>query len=396
MKKLAIIITHPIQYYAPVFKLLAAHCNLKVFYTLGFEGTAATFDKGFNQKIIWDIPLLEGYEHAFLENTAKEKGSHHFMGIKNPGIIQSIDGFNPDIIIVYGWAYHSHLIVLRYFKGKIPIWFRGDSHLLDSKPLWKKLARKILLKWVYSYIDKAFYVGTANKAYYKSSGLKAHQLIFAPHAVDNERFSEDRTGELNLLRQNLRIDMGEMLILFAGKLERKKSPELLLQAFLDLKLKNTHLLFVGNGEMEESLKEAVESCDYAPDGTNNEADSSIKNRIHFMDFQNQGYMPVIYQACDLFCLPSQGPNETWGLAVNEAMAAGKAILVSDKVGCNLDLVNHDNGLIFKTESATIHDSLKKIVQSDLGKMGKSSYHKIQKWNFQVQANTFIHELYKGN
>jgi len=396
LKKLAVITTHPIQYYAPVFKLLAAHCNLKVFYTLGFEGNAAAFDKGFNQKIIWDIPLLEGYEYAFLENTAKEKGSHHFMGIKNPGIIQSVNSFNPDIILVYGWAYQSHLKVLRYFKGKTPIWFRGDSNLLNSKPLWKKLARKAILKWVYSFVDKAFYVGKANKDYFKEFGLKERQLIFAPHAVDNERFSEDKADEVNLLRRNLKIDTEEIVILFAGKLERKKSPELLLQAFLDLKLDNTHLLFIGNGEMEESLKEAVESSGYAQDDTNNEADSSIKNRIHFMDFQNQSYMPVIYQACDLFCLPSGGPNETWGLAVNEAMAAGKAILVSDKVGCNSDLVDHDNGLIFKTESATIHDYLKKIVQADLGKMGKRSYQKIQKWNFQVQANTFIHELYKGN
>ncbi|RZL41586.1 MAG: glycosyltransferase family 1 protein, partial [Pedobacter sp.] len=158
MKKLAIIITHPIQYYAPVFKLLAAQCNLKVFYTWGLEGAEAKVDKGFNQKIIWDIPLLEGYEYAFLKNKAKEQGSHHFMGMKNPSIISKINNFNPDAILVYGWAYQSHLKVLRYFKGKIPIWFRGDSHLLDSKPLWKKLARKALLTWVYSYIDKAFYV----------------------------------------------------------------------------------------------------------------------------------------------------------------------------------------------------------------------------------------------
>ena len=396
MKKLAIIITHPIQYYAPVFKLLAAQCNLKVFYTWGLEGAEAKVDKGFNQKIIWDIPLLQGYEYAFLENTAKEKGSHHFMGIKNPGIIQNINSFNPEIILIYGWAYQSHLKVLRYFKGKIPIWFRGDSHLLDSKPLWKKLARKALLTWVYSYIDKAFYVGKANKDYFEEFGLKEHQLVFAPHAVDNERFSEDRTGEVNLLRQNLKIGMGEMLILFAGKLERKKDPELLLQAFLELKMDHVHLLFVGNGELEESLKGAVESFDYAQDDTNNEKDSSIKNRIHFMDFQNQSYIPVVYQACDLFCLPSHGPNETWGLAVNEAMAAGKAILVSNKVGCSLDLVNHNNGLIFKTESETIRNNLKKIVQVDLRKMGKNSYQKIQRWNFQVQANILIHELYKEN
>ncbi|RZL24357.1 MAG: glycosyltransferase, partial [Pedobacter sp.] len=323
-----------------------------------------------------------------------EQGSHHFMGMKNPSIISKINNFNPDAILVYGWAYYSHLKVLRHFKGKIPIWFRGDSHLLDSKPLWKKLARKALLTWVYSYIDKAFYVGKANKDYFEEFGLKENQLVFAPHAVDNERFSEDRNDEVDLFRQNLKIGIGEIVILFAGKLERKKNPELLLQAFLGLKMDMVHLLFVGNGELEESLKGAVESFDYAQDDTNSEKDSSIKNRIHFMDFQNQSYMPIVYQACDLFCLPSRGPNETWGLAVNEAMAAGKAILISDKVGCGEDLANESNGFIFNGfDSVSLQKCLRKVLNSDLNLMGQSSKQIISNWDFKHQVSAFIKTLY---
>lgn len=380
MKKLAIIITHPIQYYAPLFKLLAKQCNLKVFYTWGLEGAEAKVDKGFNQKIVWDIPLLDEYPYEFLKNKAKEQGSHHFWGINNPNILERISDFNPDAIFVYGWAYLSHLKVLRYFKGKIPIWFRGDSHLLDSKPLWEKLARKALLTWFYRYIDKAFYVGTANKAYYKSFGLKEHQLIFAPHAVDNERFSENRATEANSIRESLGIGANETLILFAGKLESKKNPELLLQAFVELKMDNVHLLFVGNGELEESLKLKAKHS---------------KPKIHFMDFQNQSCMPVIYQACDLFCLTSQGPNETWGLAVNEAMAASKAILISDKVGCGKDLILESNGFIFKNfDVNSLQQCLTKVLSSDLIAMGQSSNYTISKWNFKNQVSVFVKTLYE--
>ena len=68
-----------------------------------------------------------------------------------------------------------------------------------------------------------------------------------------------------------------------------------------------------------------------------------------MDFQSQQKHPAVYQACDLFCLPSRGPGETWGLAVNEAMASGKAVLVSDKVGCATDLVKEGvNGYVFES------------------------------------------------
>lgn len=68
-----------------------------------------------------------------------------------------------------------------------------------------------------------------------------------------------------------------------------------------------------------------------------------------MPFQNQQQMPAVYHMADLVALPSQGPGETWGLVVNEAMACGKAVLVSDKAGCQPDLViNEFNGMAFKS------------------------------------------------
>ena len=181
--KLTIITTHPIQYYAPVFQLLAKSLELKVFYTAG-EQSITKYDKGFKKSIEWDIPLFEGYEYEFLENIAKNKGSHHFKGIVNPKAIQHIKAYQPDAILIYGWAYSSHLKIMRHFKSKIPIYFRGDSTLLDRQTNFKNILRRILLKWVYSHVDKAFYVGNANKAYFKKYGLKEHQLIFAPHAMD--------------------------------------------------------------------------------------------------------------------------------------------------------------------------------------------------------------------
>ena len=444
MKKLAVIVSHPIQYYAPLFKLLAERCHLRVFYSWGRKGHENKIDKDFGKNINWDIPLLDGYDYEFLENTAKKPGSHHFKGIKNPSIIKKIQAFKPDFLLVYGWSYISHLKVLRHFKGRTPIWFRGDSTLLDEETGLKKIIRNIFLRWVYSHIDKALYVGTANKAYFKAFGLKEKQLVFAPHAVDNERFDENRKLEADEFRAKLNIKPEDVLILFAGKLEPKKNPELLLRAFLGLKgskeqgvrnkeqetrsidqrlktkhqsdllppllyskkkpippddilktrneqlvTENTsssehgrrtevHLLFVGSGVLESSLKSQV---------------SNLKsNYIHFLDFQNQSQMPVIYQACDLFCLPSKGPGETWGLAVNEAMAAGKAVLVSDKAGCAQDLVSKNNGQIFK--AGNIEDLSKRLQdltnnKNRLKQIGLKSKQTIQNWSFAVQISQFL-------
>lgn len=380
MKKLAIITTHPIQYYAPVFKLLnqRKRINIKVFYTWG-QTSLQKHDPGFGKQVEWDIPLLEGYDYEWAINTSPRPGSHHSKGIINPGLIAQIGAYQPDAILIFGWNYHSHLKAMRYFKNKVPVYFRGDSTLLDEQGGLKSLLKTIYLKWVYRHIDHAFYVGTNNKAYFKKYGLKDKQLSFAPHAVDNDRFATSRQVEVTELRKNVGIGIQDRVILFAGKFEEKKMPQLLLNAFLLINNQALHLLFVGNGVLEDQLRK--QAAGHA--------------NIHFLNFQNQSYMPVIYQACDLFCLPSKGPGETWGLAVNEAMACGKAVLVSDQCGCAVDLVTKTNGIICKSgDIDEITLGLKKITANttDLKAMGRQSALLIKDWKFEHIAAAIENKL----
>jgi glycosyltransferase involved in cell wall biosynthesis len=381
MKKLAIVTTHPIQYYAPVFKLLYERQNIsvKVFYTWG-ERALDKYDPGFDKKITWDIPVLDGYPYEWVLNTAAEPGTHHFKGIINPELTNQLNRWNPDAILFYGWAYNGHLKAIRHFKNKIPVLFRGDSTLLDEKGGLKGALKSIFLKWVYKHIDHAFYVGTNNKAYFKRYGLKDDQLSFAPHAIDNERFATDQSEDAILLRQKLGIPENEILILFAGKLEDKKSPLLLLNAFLALDKQGVHLLFIGNGALEDDLKTKAKNV----------------TNVHFMNFQNQLAMPAAYQAADLFCLPSKGPGETWGLAVNEAMACGKTVLVSDKVGCAIDLVKENyNGAIFQSENLDdLIINLDKLTSSKgtLTNYGENSKTIIMNWNFLKIAEAIENKL----
>ncbi|HXO74089.1 MAG TPA: glycosyltransferase, partial [Puia sp.] len=168
MKRLAIITTHPIQYNAPWFRMLAQSNRLlvKVFYTWEQSQQGSKFDPGFGKKIEWDIPLLEGYEYCFVKNTAAEPGTHHFKGVINPTLNKEVESWNPDAVLVFGWSFSSHLACMRYFKGRIPVLFRGDSTLLDDKPGVKKWLRRVFLRWVYRFIDYALYVGINNKNYF--------------------------------------------------------------------------------------------------------------------------------------------------------------------------------------------------------------------------------------
>ena len=335
MKRLAIITTHPIQYNAPLFALLASRkqVSIKVFYTWGPAVMEDKFDPGFNKKIQWDIPILEGYDYEFVTNKSLTPGSHHFKGIDNPQLIESVEKWGAEAILVYGWSFKSHLKVIRYFHGKIPVLFRGDSTLLNKQEGIKKLARKFFLKWVYSYVDYALFVGTNNKNYYLKHGLKENQLILALHAIDNDRFSEPDlkfTTAANEWKKQLKVNEGELTIVYAGKLDDNKNPDFIIELGKQLNNLPVKFIFVGNGEVENKLKLSVK---------NNE-------KFIFVDFQNQLIMPVVYRLGDFFILPSK--SETWGLGANEAMASGVPVMLSNQVGGAVDLVDEGvNGIVFK-------------------------------------------------
>jgi glycosyltransferase involved in cell wall biosynthesis len=262
----------------------------------------------------------------------------------------------------------------------MPVFFRGDSTLLDEQSGFsvKKMLRRIFLRWVYRHIDKALYTGEANKKYYQAHGVNGDKLVYAPHAIDNKRFQHNEEESINKAvewRKKLMIPVEAIILLFAGKLESKKNPQLLLEVFLELNNPAVHLIIAGNGELESQLKQL----------------SANHPRIHFIGFQNQEQMPVVYRMADIFILPSGGPGETWGLAINEAMACARPVIVSDACGGSNDLVIQDkNGLIVQRNNK---EDLKKAIQQLIVKqkiglqaMGKNSLEHVQHFSLEVVAD----------
>jgi len=383
MKKIAIVTTHPIQYYAPLFKLLAKEkeFELKVFYTWS-QSQSEKYDPGFGKTIEWDIPLLDGYSFEFVENISKNPGTHHYKGIVNPKLNEKIEDFGADAVLIIGWSFDSHFKAMKYFKGKIPVIFRGDSHLLDSVSKIKNLIRKISLRYIYSFVDYALYVGKNNKEYYKFCGLKENQLIYAPHAIDNNRFQDpDNVFKTKAYewREKIGIPQNGIVFLFAGKFEPKKRPDLLVNSFIKAGIPNTFLILMGNGEMEKELISLSKAHE---------------KRIYFLPFQNQSIMPIAYRMGNVFCLPSQGPGETWGLAVNEAMVCGLPILVSNKVGCAADLIEQGkNGFVFTSNDFNdLTDKINSMGNEQiLFEMSLKSSEKIKNWNLNSVVQS-IHDL----
>ena len=336
MNKLAIITSHPIQYYAPWFSYLAKTNNLaiKVFYLWNF-GITQKVDPEFKKSFQWDIPLLEGYEYEFIPNVSKNPGTHHFWGLQNPSLISQIKSYHPDAVLLMTYNFVSiYNFLWKWNSKKVPLLFRGDSHRLIFKNNIKEKIKRNFITQIYRHFSAYLYVGKANYDYFRYHNIPPEKLFFSPHAIDNQRFfnqAQEAFEQAKVWKQELGIPENYKIILFAGKFNTKKRPLDLLDAFIKANLSEVSLLFVGNGELEKELKEKA---------------TKHKN-IYFAPFQNQSFMPRTYAIADLFVLPSYGSGETWGRVINEAMCMSCPIIASTHVGCAQNLISlNKNGLIF--------------------------------------------------
>lgn len=372
-KRLAIVTTHPIQYNAPAFRALSetGEIDLCVFYE--WEGPASG-DAEFGRPVEWDIPLLDGYDYRFVPNVSANPGTHQYSGIDNPTLPAAIETWRPDAILLYGWSFKSHVRILRRFHHGIPILFRGDSTLLDERGRIRRKARRIFLRWIYSHVDHALYPGAASRDYFLLHGLRGDEMSWAPHAVDNHRFASDAAAaqeKANERRLRLGIQADDIVLLFSGKLSSRKDPELLLRCFSDLNDSRPgnrmHLVFAGDGELADHLSTAAAG----------------RANVHFTGFHNQSVMPIIYRVGDVLVMPSRF-GETWGLAVNEAMACGRPTIVSDRVGCGVDLVHEGiTGFVFEHGNVlSLAAALRRMpaTREKLQQMGAVAAHAIEPWS----------------
>ena len=372
--RLAILTSHPIQYQAPLFRKLAAHpkIDLTVYFCWDF-GIREEYDPGFGKKIKWDIPLIEGYKYKFLRNYSP-KPNKGFLGHINPSIIKELWKNRYDAILVHGYAnFTSWLAFLGAWLSRIPIFLRGESHLLNYRPLWKRVIKKVLLIPLFKMISSFLAIGTLNKQYYEYYKVPKEKIFLVPYVADQDFFYEkkkEHIRKIKEIKEGLGIADKEVVILYVGKIFGGKGPGAfdLLKAFERLKSKPAKLIFVGDGK-ERLILEKYKNK------------HKIKNII-FTGFVNQNEISKYYAIGDILALPSY--HEQWGMVINEAMYFNTAIIASDQVGGAHDLVHHGkNGFIFPAGDVnTLSNYLQELVANRelLQSMKINSSKIIQGWN----------------
>jgi glycosyltransferase involved in cell wall biosynthesis len=371
--RLAYLATHPIQYQAPLFARVAADPEIDFTAFFCSDISVRPFvDPGFQREIAWDTPLLEGYRHEFLPAwgdrariTALRPWTH--------GLARRLRHGGFDALWVHGYARLPHLIAIANAKRL------GLKVLLRDEP-WaasrvrsalKNTAKDVFFAGLRPLVDAVLAIGSHNRDYMLSYGFAPSRTFLVPYAVDNATFAgraaaAGRTREK--LRRELGLAPGRPVILFAGKLQERKRPHDLLAAYARLTgERDPYLVFVGDGEMSDTLA----------------AQAAGLEGVRFAGFRNQSELPRFYDLCDVFVLPSR--HEPWGLVVNEAMCAGRAIVASDEVGAAADLVREgENGFVFPAGNVeALAADLARVLadETTTRRMGERSRDIISRWSF---------------
>lgn len=331
MYKLAVLNTHPIQYFAPLYRRLAQEPDIDLtVYFCSHQGVEEYLDDGFGERIKWDVSLLDGYNHRFLNNLRRGDQVGGFWSLINLGIISELRRGRYDALLVNGHNHATYLIAM--FASRLlgtSVLIRCDTHLLLRRSALKRWLRKPLMGLLYRGLCSfCLPIGTRNRQFYLSHGVSEDRLFLVPFAVDNEYFKSraESTRAKAELKQELGLPQEKGVILFASKLISRKRPMDLLLAFQAARRRDLQavLVFVGSGEQEKLLRDYVREHE-VPD-------------VLFFGFQNQSELPKFYSVADVFVLPSE--NEPWGLILNEVMCAGLPVIASDEIGAVPDLVRH--------------------------------------------------------
>lgn len=344
--RLLIATSHPIQYQVPLFREIERQGAVAAEVLFLAIPDAEHQGAGFGVAFQWDQPLLDGYRWRRASSQRGDGSLDRPGGLWLANPFRELGwgpaGMRPDAVLITGWQCRGllQLLLTARLKG-LPVLLRIESNNLCPRPLLARLWHRLLVHQARICLS----IGSANTEFYRALGVPHQRLIQAPYFVDNNFFAE-RASKARQQRQVLRKRWGIpaecFCFVFAGKLQQKKRPLVLLAALAQLLAipdhPCVHLLIVGSGDLESTCRLQAERADLP---------------VTFAGFLNQGEIPDAYAVADALVLPSDA-GETWGLVVNEAMACGLPVIVSDHVGCAADLVIHgQTGLIFPLDQVSV-------------------------------------------
>lgn len=384
MVRLAYVVSHPIQYQAPLLRRIAREPDIDLTVLFGSDFSVRGYqDRGFGIEVHWDVSLLDGYRSEFLPRL-RDTGTVSPLSPISRGILRRLRGRDGapafDALWVHGYASANslHGILAAYTLG-IPVLLRAESWLSDRPRNGATLAAKeLFFRLLRPTVAATLPIGSRNRDYWaRYLGGDMPQFLM-PYAVDNTYFAaRAKTANTAQLRDELHLSPDRPVILFASKLQRRKHADHLLEAYHRLCLSGPsagpYLVIVGDGEERARLETRA---------------SELKlEDVRFAGFRNQSELPGFFAMAQVFVLPSR--HEPWGLIVNEAMASGCAVVVSDDVGAHTDLITNGlDGFVYPTGDVdALAAALRQVLASpeQARRMGETAKSRIANWDFEADV-----------
>jgi glycosyltransferase involved in cell wall biosynthesis len=353
-RSVAVFLSHPIQHFVPWLQKLHERLEGRlIVHYASRHGLEARHDPEFGQTFAWEMDLLSGYQYRFWDDDPARGPGHGFWGVQYPGLSGVLRRERPSAVLLWGWLFagYWHAAAVAEHLG-VPYLLRGESNLLRPRSAATWWIKQQTIGRLCRGAAGCLAIGTHNARLYQEYGVPPSRIWTAPYFVDNDWFAAE-SARLKPARAALRAKYGlpldAIVFLFIGKFIAKKHPDHLLRAWQALPAQNRErsaLLMAGSGAMLNGL----------------ERQAAGDPRVVFSGLLNRPELPEAYAASDVLVLPSDA-GETWGLVVNEAMASGLTVIVSDQVGCVPDLVREGRtGFTFPCgDESALADRLRQIL-----------------------------------
>lgn len=322
-RRVAIVVSHPVQHFVPFYRALALRPELDIAVIYASRiGLEPYFDEAMNTTIAWNMDLLSGYNHVFLPE-ADRISRTSLLAVNNATVADELSRQAPDAVLIYGYNQLTSLRALWWCRrNKVPAMMIADSELKNRRSLNVDMAKRLVLPALFRQFDAFLTVGDCNEEYYQRYGVPADKFFRSPFTIDEHKYRAARMSRRELrsrIRSRLAISESDLVALTVGKLSKRKRPGDVLALARLLKKQRAslgvHFVLVGNGSELESIRRAAEE-EHLP--------------IHLPGFINVDELPSFYAAADLVLHPSG--NDPHPLVMSEAAAMGLPLVISDKVG----------------------------------------------------------------
>jgi len=319
-RRLAIVVSHPIQHFVSFYRALAEQDGLvlKVFFCSRI-GLERYYDDEMKTEIAWSADLTSGYDHEFLPG-AERITRIAPLSVDNSGVGAALERFAPDAVLLYGYNLATTLRALAWARlNGVPALMTSDSELRQRRAGWKAALKSAALPLLLGQFRAFLAVGDNNEAYFLHYGVPAQRIFRSPFTIDEETYRTARADRARLratFREARGIAADDFVALFVGKLSARKRPGDLLAAARRLQgSRPLRLVFAGDGDLRAQLQREAEQAGLP---------------AHFLGFVNLDALPAVYAASDVIVHPSE--LDPHPLICSEAACVGLPMLLSDRVG----------------------------------------------------------------